>query len=124
MSIANWIIGPQLIGAIFLIVGLISARFPPKKINPLYGYKSASSMKNQETWDEANRFSSRYMIKSGWVLLVIGLLIALVFNTGVIPANLENLLRPMLLIGLAIGSAVVLIVATEKHLSKTFDQKQ
>jgi hypothetical protein len=64
------------------------------------------------------------MIKSGWVLLVIGLLIALVFNTGVIPANLENLLRPMLLIGLAIGSAVVLIVATEKHLSKTFDQKQ
>jgi uncharacterized membrane protein len=122
-NIMNWIIGPQLIGIIFLIAGLISIKFPPKKINQLYGYRSPSSMKNQQTWDEANRFSSRYLVRLGLILVMIGLLISFIFNAEVLPIKLEILLRPVLLIGTAMASAVILIVTTEKHLAKTFDKE-
>ncbi len=36
---------PNLIGAIFIIAGLIMLIFPPKKINSLYGYRTPRSMK-------------------------------------------------------------------------------
>jgi len=119
----NWIIGPQLIGIIFLIAGFIGIKFPPKKINQLYGYRSPSSMKNQQTWDEANRFSNRYLVRLGSILIIIGLLTTFIFNAAIVPIKSEALLRPMLLIGTAIASAVILIVATEKHLTKTFDKE-
>ncbi len=123
INIMNWIIGPQLIGIIFLITGFIGIKFPPKKINQLYGYRSPSSMKNQQTWDEANRFSNRYLVRLGSILMVIGLLAAFIFNAAIVPIKLEGLLRPVLLIGTAIASAVILIVATERHLKKTFNNE-
>src|ERR1700761_4819527 len=107
MNVTNWVIGPQLLGAILCIVGFISIKFPPKKINQLYGYRTASSMKNQQTWDEANYFSSRYLVRLGLILIIIGLLMAAIFSTGIVPLKLENMLRLILLIGTSITSAVI-----------------
>jgi len=39
---------PSTSGLIFILAGFIMLKFPPKKINSLYGYRTSSSMKNQE----------------------------------------------------------------------------
>ena len=45
-----------------LIVSAVFRIFPPKKINRFYGYRTKSSMKNQDTWNEANRFAANLML--------------------------------------------------------------
>lgn len=60
-----------LFGAVIIIAGIILSLFPPKKINSIYGYRTASSMRNKENWDKANKYSSRLMIIFGIVILLI-----------------------------------------------------
>lgn len=40
-------------GIVFSLARSVQLKFPPKKINSRYGYRSVSSMKSQETWDFA-----------------------------------------------------------------------
>ena len=124
MNIINWIIGPQLIGIIILVVGWIMVKYPPKKINYLYGYRTESSMKNQQTWDEANRFSARLMVKIGYILILVGLVFSLIFNADVLQPSIQNVLRPALLLISSIASAVILIAVTQRHLEKTFPESK
>src|ERR1700760_1877112 len=108
--IFNWFFGPQIIGVIYLLIGAIQYRFPPKKINNLYGYRMPSAQKNQETWDEANRYSAAYMIKTGIFLIVAGLVFsALIINID-IPLKTKQILTVFLVMASAIGSALVMIV--------------
>lgn len=123
MDLLNWIIGPQLIGFIFIIAGYIQKRFPPKKINALYGYRMPSSMKNQKTWDEGNHYAAGYMIRSGGVLLLLGIVITIVLSAVNLNHETFMLINSILLIPSAIGFCVVLIVSTEKYLSRKFDNK-
>ena len=122
MSIINWVIGPQLIGIIILVVGWIMVKYPPKKINYLYGYRTESSMKNQQTWDEANRFSAHLMVRIGCILILVGLVFSLIFSAGILRPTIQNVLRPVLLIGSSIISALILIAITQRHLEKTFPE--
>lgn len=46
-----------------LLLSWVTKRFPPKKINHFYGYRTARSMKNQDTWETGNVFSSKLMIR-------------------------------------------------------------
>ncbi|RCH54788.1 SdpI/YhfL protein family [Mucilaginibacter hurinus] len=121
MNAESLFIGPQLIGIILLAVGFIQKRFPPKSINAFYGYRMPSSMKTQQTWDTANRYSAILMIKIGIVLIVTG--VALSATLGVL--NIKNDLRvgisAIILMATSIISCILLIVLTEKHLSKKFD---
>lgn len=122
MTIENWIIGPQLVGLIIFVVGLISYYFPPKKINDLYGYRTSSSKKNQQTWDVANRFSAIYSIKVGAVILIAGVAIRFLSSVMFWPEKTKTMLNIILLLGSGIFAAVFIIVATEKHLKKTFKE--
>lgn len=123
MNLTEWLIGPQLIGLIFIIIGFIQIRFPPKHINNLYGYRMPSAMKNQQTWDEANHFSARYAIKLGTVMFAIGLVI----TTGLVLISMKESTRmglhAALFVASALTTAVLLITGTEKHMSKVFDNK-
>lgn len=65
---------PFVTGALFVIVALITLLFPPKKINYLYGYRTIASMKNQQTWDFAQRYSGLKMIQIGFILIAFSLL--------------------------------------------------
>lgn len=38
---------------------------PPKKINKIYGYRTPRSMKSQEAWDYANKYSAFLMCMIG-----------------------------------------------------------
>ena len=60
-----------LTGGCFSLAGYITKRFPPKKINHLYGYRTKTSMRNQEVWDFAQRYSASEMIKLGIIMLIL-----------------------------------------------------
>jgi uncharacterized membrane protein len=120
MNTAQFIVGPQLVGLILLIIGLIMSRFPPKKINAYYGYRMPSAMKNQETWDEANSYSATYMVKAGLVTIAIGVMILVIQAMHVLPGNLFPLINIVTMLFSGIVPAVFTIVATEKYLTKTF----
>ncbi len=97
-----------LVGLVFSLAAFISMKFPPKKINGIYGYRTARSMKSQENWDIAQRYSSRLMLKQGLSMLTIGgLLIALPLTEEV---------SAVISIALLIVSVIVLFVQTEKKL--------
>lgn len=121
MDAEHWIVGPQLIGLILLVMGNIQKRWPPKKINRVYGYRTQSSMKTQQHWDAANRFSARHMIKSGLVLIVTGLLCGIIMGFIGVSDEVWMVVSGVLLVASAIGACVFLIIFTEKHLSNTFD---
>lgn len=61
-------------GLIFLLAGYIQHRFPPKKINHLYGYRTSTSMKSQESWDFAQQYSAKKMMQMGTYITALGLL--------------------------------------------------
>ena len=61
-------------GLIFLLAGYIQHRFPPKKINHLYGYRTSTSMKSQESWDFAQQYSAKKMMQMGTYITTLGLL--------------------------------------------------
>lgn len=123
-STITWIIGPQLIGIILIIMGLIQKIWPPKHINGIYGYRMPSSKQNQQTWDEANRYSAIYMIKAGIFVLILGLGSRLLLNSISISGPVKGGIWFFLILASSIGSAVSLILVTERHMRKTFDQKQ
>ena len=61
-------------GLIFAIVALITLVFPPKSINYLYGYRTSASMKSQERWDFAQRYSGIKMLHCGLILIALSFL--------------------------------------------------
>lgn len=59
------------VGPLMLVLAFLFKQFPPKKINHWYGYRTPRSMRSQEAWDFANRYSSTALvIISGLTCLV------------------------------------------------------
>lgn len=52
---------------ITLIAGAVLYIYPPRKINPLYGYKTKSSMKNQARWNFAQKYAAKLMLRIGLI---------------------------------------------------------
>lgn len=118
----EWIIGPQMVGIIFIIAGWIQKTWPPKNINGLYGYRMPSSKQNQQTWDEANRYSARYMIKAGIIILIVGIIATILLNVIPMSMRIKSVIWFLLMLASAMGSAISIIVATERHMKKTFPE--
>lgn len=96
-------------GVLFLI-SIIFWKFPPKKINSLYGYRTHKTMQNQQIWDFANKnFNSTFLKYSGFSFLA-----ALLFASL---ATDQLTWQPMVFVGLAILAS---IIKTEKAISENF----
>lgn len=96
-------------GVLFLL-SIIFWKFPPKKVNNWYGYRTYKTMQNQQIWDFANStFNNSFLKYSGFSFLS-SLLLALIAKN-----NLTWI--PMLLVALAI---IVSIISTEKTISEHF----
>ena len=121
MIFVNWILGLQLLGVIFLLAGLIQKRCPPKEINSLYGYRTTRSMKDQQHWDEGNKYSKQFMLNCGWVLLVAGILLSITLNFFNIDPKLKAWLQVALVVAGSVVVVIVLFTKTEKHLKDTFN---
>ncbi len=53
----------------FIGLGQKFTKDPPKTIDPMHGYRTVMSMKNQDTWEFAQRCYGRTCCKIGWALL-------------------------------------------------------
>jgi len=111
-----------IIGIVFTIAAVIFKKFPPKKINMWYGYRTGLSIKNQETWEIAQEYSSKLMVIEGIILIIFGVIF------GVISAQMENKVKNVILfIFIVIIIPVIffwLIASTEIYLRKYFNKKQ
>mgnify|MGYP001152533585 FL=1 len=92
---------------------------PPAEINPGYGYRTAMSSKNQDTWDFAQRCMGKVWYQAGrWLLLpsLLPLLLVLRQDVGTVGA-----------VGLAVSGVQLVvmlgsILVVERALKKTFDK--
>ncbi|MEB9610490.1 SdpI family protein [Bacillus cereus] len=69
-----------LIGIIFILTEIIFQKNPPTDINAAYGYRTKRSMKNKELWDAGNRYSVEVMKQNGFIMMLIGSVISILFR--------------------------------------------
>jgi hypothetical protein len=110
--VENLFFMPFLIGIIFSNTALIMYRFPVKKINYLFGYRTKNSMKNQQIWNFSQKFSSIKMLQSGLFLVAFSFL-GMVFHPN-------ETVQLIVGIGLSILVCVYLFYTTEKAIKKNF----
>jgi len=60
-----------MLGPFILVLAFLFKRFPPKKINHLYGYRTPRSMKSQEAWDCANQYSSNTFVGIAGLICIV-----------------------------------------------------
>lgn len=97
-----------IIGILMLIIATAFKMFPPEHINYFYGYRTRLSKSNEILWKEAQRYSAITMIILSIILISIGFVLNLMFNTSSILLLVQFVL---LLISLAI-----MIFIDENHL--------
>lgn len=102
-----------LLGPFTLLIALVFRQFPPKKINNFYGYRTSRSMKNEDIWEEANRYSSNLL-----VLLMVGVVIFQAFAIMLFSETVAIMSSTVVLV-LAV---ILLIPLTEMHLNKYYDK--
>ena len=99
-------------GLFLLIIGGLLYKFPPKTINTLYGYRTNRSMRNQDTWDSANSYAAKWVLRFGSFTCHIA-------GASYIEFPYHNAL-------ISIISMVILVVLvislTESHLKRHFDK--
>ncbi len=61
--------------------GMWFMKHPPEKINGIYGYRTAMSMKNMDTWKFAHHYCGKIWYKSGLAALPV-ILILMLFVIG------------------------------------------
>lgn len=116
--ILKWILGPQLVAILMLSAGYLQKVYPPKDINGIYGYRTPASMKNQQAFDEGNRYSAKILLRMGSIALIIGLLTASLIDSAHI------IITAILTVATAIAIPVTVILLTEKHLKQMPDRNK
>ncbi len=104
-----------ILSLVFITAGLIMAKYPPKKINPIYGYRTRRSMQSPETWKFAQRVSSRKMVLCGLGGLI-------VFITSWI-SDFEEGVNAVLMIATLFLSLFYLIYSVEQNLKRKFPEE-
>ncbi|MGC6428791.1 MAG: SdpI family protein [Flavobacteriales bacterium] len=103
-----------LIGPLLLLFSIIYYYFPPKNINALYGHRTNMSMKNQDTWNEANKRSTKSMFWSSTYTCIIQI-------TGIILGfNNEKLILYSTIF--LVASLVIGVIKVENQLKNIFDK--
>lgn len=114
-----WLILNLIIPIIMIVCGEIFIKGLPKEINHIFGYRTAMSMKNKETWEFAHKYCGRLWIKIGTIVGIFSVCINLfiiMFDTQV---------KSMVGISINILQTII-IVATihpvERELKRNFDK--
>ena len=107
-------IGHLLIGPLMLLTCCIFSKYPPKKINDFYGYRTKRSMRNQDCWNFANRHSISLMWKISFLTCVFQAISVILLDEGV------ALLTTTIVLATTLIYSVYL---TEKALKNTFDKE-
>ena len=89
-------------------------RFPPKKINPLYGYRTLASMRNEEAWQFAQKLGARRFVLLSLFSAVLAVFVWL--------ADLQEPWVPLVMLASLIGGFIYLFRTVEKKLARRFPQ--
>lgn len=92
---------------------------PPESVNSWYGYRTARSMKNQDTWRFAHAVCGKIWRRAGWALLIL--------SAAVMAAALPLDIDPMsyTLMGVCLVQCAVMcgtLIPVERALKRTFDR--
>ena len=108
-----------LIPVIMLVFGWIFRRQAPKKINVWYGYRSARSMKNEDTWVFAHQHIGRTWMLVGVVLLVVSVIpMIAVYGKDDDTVGVVSLV----LLFVQMLPMIMSLIPTERALKRTFDE--
>ena len=99
-------------GLIFYVAGYIQFKYPSKKINFLYGYRTTTSIRSQEIWDFSQTLSAKKIQQLGVYLFFGGILAYFI--------NIDHFFAMWIGISLVTGSPVLLIFQVEKELKRRF----
>ncbi|MBX4265423.1 SdpI family protein [Clostridium estertheticum] len=99
------------VGTLFIVFGFILMKYPPSR-NNVMGYKSLLAMKNQDTWNVAQKHS-------GFILMIFGAINGIFGIWSIIQPMTINKEKIQLL--LLILSAVAILAVEEIHLIKLFN---
>lgn len=108
-----------LIPLLMLIIGLVWEKHPVTDINGAIGYRTARSMKNQETWNFAQHYMGKIWKKTGFALFFPSIVVNIIcFFVGedvfaIVTAVLETVQVIVLLVS---------IIPIERALKKNFDE--
>ena len=103
-----------------LVVGIVFWKYPPKKINEFYGYRTTLSRKSQEAWDFAQRYGAKLMTMFGLAALVVAAVAHWLRNCLCINSDCLMLYDITITLALPIIVAIPPIVLTELELQKRF----
>lgn len=99
-------------GLLFLL-SILFWKFPPKKINNWYGYRTHKTLLNEKIWDFANAiFSKNLLIYAG-----------ISFIGGLVFANFATTALSWQPMALVLLSVLVSIIKTERALSDNFTEE-
>jgi len=105
---------------IFLWIGLLWKKHPPKKINWAYGYRTRRSSASQQAWDFAHAYFAKLARRLGMILLIAAMAAAAV---ALAVGSYEGLKTAALYSGLAQLAALwAPVFAVESRLRKEFDK--
>ena len=102
-------------GGIFYLVSLELSKFPPKKINYFYGYRTKASMKSQESWNFSQNYTSKKMKYISLYIFIIG-----AFSSFL---NIELMWSLWLGIIISILMPVLVILEVEKELKTRYPKE-
>lgn len=98
-----------ILGITCIIIGFIFKAFPPKKINSIFGYRTILAMKNQDTWNEAHKYSANTFVILGFIFVPLQFVLSQL-NLGY---GYEKIVISICF--------VIMIIINEMHLKKIFN---
>lgn len=102
-----------------VIAGYFMYKHSPKDINGIIGYRTKLSMKNQETWDFAQKFCGQLWLKIGGIMLLLSIILQIPFKES----NKNTICWLTVILETAqVIILIVSIVIAEKTLKNTFDK--
>ena len=108
-----------LIPVIMLVFGWVFRCQAPKKINVWYGYRTARSMKNEDTWVFAHQHIGRTWMIVGSVMLVISVIpMIAVYGKDADTVSVVSLVLTLI----QLIPLIVSLIPTEQALKNTFDE--
>lgn len=106
-----WVIIGQ--GMLLVLFGVMYATYPPKKINPIYGYRTKRTMANQKVWDYANKIGARMITQVGFVATALGAIVFWIY---------PNAYAVMVQAGVIVGGLILGLILCERDLNKHYDK--
>ncbi len=110
-----------LIPLTMIAFGTLFLKNPPKNINAVFGYRTAMSMKNKETWLFAHHYCGKLWRAIGWPMLAVSAVVML-FTLGRGEDDTVGTVGGVLC-ALQVVCLVISIFPTEAALKQNFNEK-